>query len=98
MYAEEPQVLSHDTADTCGTEMHLLVLDSVLMQCRGTYHNLVANAARLAGTESDVETIPRIAAGEPVEVAEGELTKDQEAGIVTAGLQGYVDKPRQAVG
>ena len=65
---------------------------------RGTYHNLVANGARLASTERDVDSIPRIAAGEPAEVANGTLTAGQEAGDVPAGLQGVVDKPRHAVG
>ena len=65
---------------------------------RGTYHNLVANAARLASTEHDIGSIPRIAAGEPAEVANGTLTAGQQAGDVPAGLQGFVDKPRHAVG
>lgn len=66
--------------------------------CRGTYHNLVANAARLASTETEIDSIPRIAAGESAEVAKCKLIAGQEAGDVVAGLQGIVDKPRHAVG
>lgn len=62
------------------------------------YHNLAANATRLAKTERDLESIARIAAGESKEVADGNITKGQEPGDVAAGLQGYVDKPRHAVG
>ena len=62
------------------------------------YHNLAANAIRLARTEEDVTSIARVAAGEPKAVAEGTITEGQQAGDVTAGLQGYVDKPRHAVG
>jgi hypothetical protein len=66
--------------------------------CRTIYHNLMANAARLAKSEKDVEDIARIAAGETDKVAKREITKGQKAGDVTAGLQGFVDKPRHAVG
>ncbi|DBB01419.1 TPA: hypothetical protein ACH3X1_000083 [Trebouxia sp. C0004] len=65
---------------------------------RTTYHNLMANATRLAKSEKDVQDIARIAAGEPDKVAKGEMTKGQKAGDVAAGLQGFVDKPRHAVG
>ena len=53
---------------------------------------------RLAKTETNVKDIARIAAGEPDEVATGQMTKGQESGDVQAGLQGIVDKPRHAVG
>lgn len=66
--------------------------------CRSIYHNLMANATRLAKSEKDVQDIARIAAGEPDKVAKGEMTKGQKAGDVAAGLQGFVDKPRHAVG
>ncbi|KAA6424116.1 MAG: hypothetical protein FRX49_06075 [Trebouxia sp. A1-2] len=65
---------------------------------RTIYHNLMANATRLAKSEKDVQDIARIAAGEPDKVAKGEMTKGQQAGDVAAGLQGFVDKPRHAVG
>lgn len=65
---------------------------------RTIYHNLMANATRLAKSEKDVQDIARIAAGEPDKVARGEMTKGQKAGDVAAGLQGFVDKPRHAVG
>lgn len=68
------------------------------MVCRTIYHNLAANAARLAKTERDLASIARIAAGEPKAVADGSITKSQSPGDVAAGLQGYVDKPRHAVG
>ena len=68
------------------------------MMCRNIYHNLVANATRLARTERDVTEMARIAAGESSAVAEGKMTEGQKAGDVAAGLQGYVDKPRHAVG
>lgn len=62
------------------------------------YHNLAANATRLARTERDLASIARVAAGEPKAVADGSMTEGQEPGDVAAGLQGYVDKPRHAVG
>ena len=62
------------------------------------YHNLVANATRVAKSHMDVQDIARIAAGEPENVAKGQTTKGQKAGDVAAGLQGFVDKPRHAVG
>ena len=52
----------------------------------------------MAKSEKNVKDIARIAAGEPVKVAAGEITKGQKAGDIAAGLQGFVDKPRHAVG
>lgn len=71
--------------------------DGVLVH-RTIYHNLAANAARLAKTEPDLASVARIAAGESKAVADGNITKGQEPGDVAAGLQGHVDKPRHAVG
>ena len=62
------------------------------------YHNIVANATRVAKSEDNVQEIARIAAGEPEEVAAKEILKGQKAGDIQAGLQGFVDKPRHAVG
>ena len=71
---------------------------SSLMHCRAMYHNLVANATRLAKTEKDVTSIARVAAGESQAVADASMLKGQKSGDIAAGLQGYVDKPRHAVG
>ena len=70
----------------------------LFLVCRTMYHNLAANATRLAKTEKDLASIGRVAAGEPKAVADGSITKGQEPGDIAAGLQGYVDKPRHAVG
>ena len=66
--------------------------------CRSIYHNVAANAVRLAKSEANVKDIARIAAGEPDDVANGQMTKGQESGDVQTGLQGTVDKSRHAVG
>ena len=39
-----------------------------------------------------------IAAGEPADVATGQMTKGQESGDVQTGRQGSIDNPRHAVG
>lgn len=87
----QPSVKRKRTAGHC-------TMTSGKMYCRAMYHNLVANAARLAKTEKDVGSIARVAAGEPQAVANASMLKGQKSGDIAAGLQGYVDKPRHAVG
>ena len=58
----------------------------LVISCRALYHNLVANATRLAKSEKNVQDIARIAAGEPDEVASGEVLKGQDSGGIQAGL------------
>ena len=61
-------------------------------RCRHSYHNLVSNIARLAQyyLASELQDLPRIAAGEPKEVAEHHLTDNIKPLTDTSGFQGFV--------